>query len=99
MIAATKRAAAELLEYRGFLEEELAELWSSRGDDYFLRERAEDIAWHTESIADRSVGAGALVLIKQAGESPIGNATQIFVHVRDDPTPLRASAQRSKHLI
>ena len=85
VIAATKRAAAELLEYRGFLEEELAELWSSRGDDYFLRERAEDIAWHTESIADHSVGAGALVLIKQAGESPIGNATQIFVHVRDEP--------------
>ena len=84
VIAATKRTTAEILEYRGFLEEELTQFWSSRGDDYFLRERAEDIAWHTEAIADHQLADGALVLIRQAGESPIGNATQIFVHARDE---------------
>lgn len=84
VIRETKRAAAEALEYRGFLEDELAELWRSRGDDYFVRERAEDIAWHTEAIADHDLADGALVLVRQAGESPIGNATQIFVHARDE---------------
>ena len=85
VIQATKRAAAEALEYRGFLEEELSALWASRGEDYFVRERAEDIAWHTEAIADHNLSDGALVLVRQAGESPIGNATQIFVHARDEP--------------
>ena len=85
VIHMTKRSAAEALEYRGFLEEELHELWSRRGEDYFLRERAEDIAWHTEAIADHSRHDGALVLVKQASESPISNATQIFVHTQDEP--------------
>ena len=55
VIRETKRAATEALEYRGFLAEELAALWISRGDDYFVRERAEDIAWHTEAIADHDL--------------------------------------------
>ena len=84
VIKETKRAAAEVLEYRGFLEDELTALWVSRGEDYFVRERAEDIAWHTEAIADHDLSDGALVLVRQAGESPIGNATQIFVHARDE---------------
>ena len=85
VIQETKHSAADALEYRGFLEDELDRLWSTRGEDYFLRERAEDIAWHTEAIADHSQQDGALVLVKQASESPIGNATQIFVHTRDEP--------------
>jgi len=85
VIKTTKSAATEALEYRGFLAEELPGIWSTRGDDYFLRERAEDIAWHTEAIADHNLDHGALVLVRQASESPIGNATQIFVHTRDEP--------------
>jgi len=45
LVAKTRAAAAELLEYRGFTDEELDELWLERGEDYFLRERTEDIAW------------------------------------------------------
>ncbi len=84
VIDATRRAAAELLEYRGFLQEELDELWETRGDDYFLRERPEDIAWHTEAIADHSDRERPLVLVRQAGDSPIASATQIFLHARDE---------------
>ena len=50
VIKTTKHAAAETLEYRGFSSEELDELWAALGDDYFLRERADDIAWQTEAI-------------------------------------------------
>ena len=85
VIEDTKQAATEALEYRGFLPDELLTAWSTRGDDYFLRERPEDIAWHTEAIADHDIQSGALVLVRQASDSPIGNATQIFVHTRDAP--------------
>ena len=85
VIRSTKRAAAETLEYRGFLSEELDTLWATLGDDYFLRERADDIAWHTEAIADHNHDNGALVLVRQASESPVSNATQIFVHTQDQP--------------
>ena len=85
VIRTTRLAASDLLEYRGFLEVDLDDMWAQRGDDYFLRERAEDIAWHTEAIADHHDRSRPLVLVKQASESPIGNATQIFVHTPDEP--------------
>ena len=80
VIAATKKAAAHLLEFRGFLDDELDSIWAARGSDYFLRERPEDIAWHTEAIADFENNGAPLILLKQSSESLIANATQIFVH-------------------
>jgi [protein-PII] uridylyltransferase len=80
VIAATRKAAAHLLEFRGFLGDELDSIWAARGNDYFLRERPEDIAWHTEAIADFDSNGTPLILLKQSSESLIANATQIFVH-------------------
>ena len=80
VIAATRKAAAHLLEFRGFLGDELDSIWAARGNDYFLRERPEDIAWHTEAIADFESDGAPLILLKQSSESLIANATQIFVH-------------------
>ena len=80
VIAATRKAAAHLLEFRGFLDDELDSIWAARGNDYFLRERPEDIAWHTEAIADFDSNGTPLILLKQSSESLIANATQIFVH-------------------
>ncbi|MDA0893094.1 MAG: [protein-PII] uridylyltransferase, partial [Proteobacteria bacterium] len=85
VIAATKKAAAHLLEFRGFLDDELSDIWGARGNDYFLRERPEDIAWHTEALADFENHGQPLILIKHSSESLIANATQIFVHARDIP--------------
>ncbi len=84
VVDATRQVAAELLEFRGFLREELDEIWASRGDDYFLRERPEDIAWHTEAIAIHDDPKKPLVLVNQSTDSPIANATQIFVHAPDE---------------
>ena len=85
VVEATRKAAADLLEYRGFLTEDLDQIWASRGVDYFLRERPEDIAWHTEAIADHNNVNKPLVLVRQSTDSPIANATQIFVHAPDKP--------------
>ncbi|GHD32452.1 [protein-PII] uridylyltransferase [Parahalioglobus pacificus] len=83
VIAQTREAAERLLEYRGFTSDELDELWAERGDDYFLRERAEDIAWHTEAIADHFDTEKSLVLVRNTTDSSVANTTQIFVHAKD----------------
>ncbi|MHA7817088.1 MAG: [protein-PII] uridylyltransferase [Pseudohaliea sp.] len=83
-IKETRRAAMELLEYRGFTEDELDTLWEQRGEDYFLRERAEDIAWHTEAIAGHHDREQPLVLVRNTVESSVANTTQIFIHARSD---------------
>ncbi|MCB1710194.1 MAG: ACT domain-containing protein, partial [Halioglobus sp.] len=78
----SRRAASDILEDRGFTVEELDALWLQRGEDYFLRERAEDIAWHTEAIAGHHKRDKPLVLIRNNVESTVANTTQIFIHAR-----------------
>ena len=85
VVDTTRQAALELLEERGFIKSDVEGIWALRGDDYFLRERPDDIAWHTESIADHSNLDQALVLIRQSSDSTVANATQIFVHAPDSP--------------
>ena len=80
----TRQAAIDILEYRGFTEEELETLWQERGEDYFLRERAEDIAWHTEAIAGHQDRHQPLVLVRNSLESSVANTTQIFIYARND---------------
>jgi [protein-PII] uridylyltransferase len=55
-------------------------LWQHRGEDYFLRERAEDIVWHTEAIASHHNTEKPLVLVRNDTESDVANTTQIFIH-------------------
>ena len=85
VVETTRAAAAELLEYRGFTSEDIEAAWARRGDDYFIRERPDDIAWHTEAIADHSDLNTPLVLVRQSNDSTVANATQIFVHAPDQP--------------
>lgn len=85
VVADNRRRATEILEYRGFFEEDLQRVWKHRGDDYFLRESPEDIAWHTEAVADHTDLSKPLVLVKQTAGSPVANATQILVLSRDTP--------------
>jgi [protein-PII] uridylyltransferase len=82
LIDKTRAAAAEILEYRGFTDEEVEELWQQRGEEYFLRERTEDIAWHTEAIAGHYDKTQPLVLVRSTNDSSVANATQIFIHAQ-----------------
>ena len=78
----SREAACRLLEDRGFMADELDIMWRPRGEDYFLRERAEDIAWHTEAIASHHKHDTPLVLIRTNVDSTVANTTQIFIHAR-----------------
>ncbi len=82
LVEEARRASSEFLEGRGFTMEELDGLWQSRGEDYFLRERIEDIAWHTEAIAGHHYLDTPLVLIRHDAESSVANTTQILIHAR-----------------
>jgi len=81
-IEETRSAASNILEDRGFTSEELNDLWQQRGEDYFLRECAEDIAWHTETIAGHHDTDKPLVLVRNNADSSVANTTQIFIHTR-----------------
>ncbi|MEM9253964.1 MAG: [protein-PII] uridylyltransferase [Pseudomonadota bacterium] len=85
LVARARQSAETILEGRGFTEEELEVLWADRGDDYFMRERAGDIAWHTESIANHHDRDTPLVLVRNDADSSVANTTQIFIHARSDP--------------
>ncbi|MGD2006709.1 MAG: [protein-PII] uridylyltransferase [Cellvibrionales bacterium] len=85
VMSETRAAASKILEYRGFFKEDVETIWSHRGDDYFLRERPDDIAWHTEAIADHGRSADPLVLVRQSNDSTVANTTQIFIHAPDQP--------------
>jgi len=78
----SRSEACDILEDRGFTESELNEVWRDRGEDYFLRERTEDIAWHTEAIAGHYDKSKPLVLVRSATDSSVANATQIFIHAQ-----------------
>lgn len=82
LVKESQQAAARLLEERGFTPEELEEIWEHRGNEYFLRERPEDIAWHSEAIANHLDQDTPLVLVRNSSESSVANTTQIFVHAR-----------------
>ena len=82
LVEQTRQTSSDILEGRGFTHEELDELWQERTEDYFLRERIEDIAWHTEAIASHHHRDKPLVLVRNNAESSVANTTQIFIHAR-----------------
>ena len=84
LVEQARQASSDILEGRGFTPEELDELWRGRTEDYFLRERIEDIAWHTEAIASHHNRAKPLVLVRNNAESSVANTTQIFIHARSN---------------
>lgn len=79
LIHETKNIALKLLEEKGFNADDILKLWDNPGDDYFLRETPEDIAWHTQSIANNGVNV-PLVLIKETDNERYAGGTQVFIY-------------------
>lgn len=78
-IQETKDAALALLQNQGLERQAVLGLWDNPGDDYFLRETAANIAWHTRAIAD-SGPKTPLVLMKETGQLEVVGGTQIFIY-------------------
>ncbi|HEY5701644.1 MAG TPA: [protein-PII] uridylyltransferase, partial [Gammaproteobacteria bacterium] len=54
------------------------EIWSTLGDDYFLRHTGDEIAWHTDGIAGAAAGDLPLVLARNGR-----GGTELFGYVGD----------------
>lgn len=90
-IAETREAALDILRTDGIQEGDVNGIWDNLGDEYFLRENASDIAWHTAAILRHPLGGGPLILIKQNHSEQFEGATQIFIYTRDMPNLFAAS--------
>ena len=55
LILEKQSAARAVLESAAVAEKKIRNIWSLLTDDYFLRHRSEEIAWHTEVLADSDV--------------------------------------------
>ena len=76
-----QNATARLKEL-GFSDEQLTTLWHHANDDYFFRESAADIVWHTQAIA-RHNSKQALVSLKTNDDGVIEGASQVFIYARN----------------
>jgi [protein-PII] uridylyltransferase len=61
LIAETKQRAADILSQAGITASRWQKIWSDLSDEYFLRHRAHEVAWHTEVLARDAVPKSILV--------------------------------------
>ncbi len=82
-IADTRQQALALLEQKGISRARAEELIGDPGDDYFLRESAEDIAWQIEAVDKHDNFDEPLILLKDYDKRAFEGATQMFVLAKD----------------
>ncbi len=80
-----QEATIQLLIPRGHTEQAVRELWGDPGDDYFLRESPETLAWHAEALFKHGNSESPLVLIGETSDHEFEGATQIFIYMKDQP--------------
>ena len=82
LISERKTAARTLPGLAAIADERIEELWTELGDDYFLRCRPEEIAWHTRLLAARE-DEGRRVLVGVQDEAS-GAGTSVLVYAPQD---------------
>lgn len=81
-IAENQANAIEKLQDLGFTEDEIHEIWTDTAEDYFLREKVDDIVWHTEAITHHTDPDKPLILVRETSNIDVEGATQIFIHAK-----------------
>jgi [protein-PII] uridylyltransferase len=83
LIEDTQQAAIKRLSLNNKVCEKAAwELWDTTSEDYFLRETAIDIAWHTEAIIAHKNPEKPLIIIADASIQGEYDVTQIFIRAK-----------------
>ena len=78
LISERKIAARTLPDLAGVPEFRIDALWSELGDDYFLRCRPEEIAWHTRLLAAREDEGRRVLVGVQDDESGAGTSVVVY---------------------
>ena len=58
-------------------------IWEQLGDEYFLRNSANDIAWHIQAIIAHGNKTSPLILIQETTDLKYEGGTQIFIYTKD----------------
>jgi [protein-PII] uridylyltransferase len=82
LIEQSQTDARKLLQAQRFNPASVMRLWKNLGDDYFIRENAKTIAWHTRTILNHQI-PGPLVAISETSFSAFEGGTQVFVYTQD----------------
>jgi [protein-PII] uridylyltransferase len=83
LIEDTKFTASELL-VNDFSLYDVETVWQELGDEYFIKESADEIAWHTRAILQHGNNPEPLVLMR-AHRQFAQDAVQIFIYTQDQP--------------
>ena len=83
LIEDTKFAASEIL-VNDFALDVVETVWQDLGDEYFLKETADEVAWHTRAILEHGDNPAPIVLMR-AHRKSAQDAVQIFIYTRDQP--------------
>jgi [protein-PII] uridylyltransferase len=75
--------AIVILKHQGVDTDSFTSLWSTIGDDYFLRETSQSIAEHTKAIIEHNKPNEPLILIRQTSHRVFEGATEIFIYSQD----------------
>ena len=79
-IKETKSQALELISCKIELQSKIQNIWSQYGDDYFIHNSPDEIAWHTRAIAKSSDDRLPLILIR---EMTARGGSEIFIYMHD----------------
>ena len=79
-IKKTKHSALALVSKRTISKFDVDQHWASLGEDYFIRYSPDEIAWHTNAIADNTKQQYPLIKVRQ---QPIRGGTEIFVYMEN----------------
>ena len=91
-IEQVQKEALEMLRHQGISDYSAECLWTTLHEDYFLRNEATDVAWHTEAIINHQDRTQPLVLIKSTSTRLYEGATQIFIFTKDHEGLFAATA-------
>lgn len=81
----TQQAVIERLAEHGYQEDDVFALWADPGDEYFLRENVDTLVWHALALFKHQDSNKPLVLIGETSSQSFEGATQIFIHMKDQP--------------
>lgn len=77
-----KDSAHKALLQRGVDTQQINSIWANLDDEYFVRESAVNIAWHSELIAN-SQGRGPIIALQELTRIDGEGATQVFIYTKD----------------
>lgn len=83
LVEQVQKEALDILRQEGIKDHSAERLWSTLGDNYFLRQEGLDIAWHTEAILNHADREKPLVLVKETTTRLYEGGTQIFIYTPD----------------